>query len=55
MVSLVTVASEPNQHCGGEARPEKLKLEVLRAKPGVGFLERGRQAPSPPVRSGGGL
>jgi len=29
-----SVASERNQHCGGEARPERPKLETRRAEPG---------------------
>jgi len=39
------VASEQNQHCGGKARPEGLKLEARRAEPGVGFLGRGGKPP----------
>ena len=35
------VASEQNQHCGGEARPQGPKLEARRAEPGVEFLGRG--------------
>jgi len=45
------VASERNQHCGGEARLEGPKLEAQRAKQGVGFLRRGGKPP--PHRLGG--
>ena len=43
--SKITVASERNQHCGGEARPEGPTLEAPRAESGVGFLERGCKPP----------
>ena len=49
--SMRTVASEQNQYCGGEARPEGPKLEGLRRGPR--FLE-GAYRPSPrPVERGG--
>jgi len=36
MFTLKSVASEINQHCRGEARPEGPKLETRRAEPGWG-------------------
>jgi len=41
----LAVASERNQHCGGEARPEGPKLEARRANPTVEFLGRGGKPP----------
>jgi len=35
---LLAVASERNQHCGGEAKPEGPKLEARRAEPGSQIL-----------------
>jgi len=40
------VASERNQHCGGETRPEGSKLEGM-SQGGGGFLEEGLNAPFP--------
>jgi len=45
---MAAVASERNQHGGGETRPEGPKLEARRAKQG-GVLGRGLNAPSPPA------
>jgi len=35
--SPIPVASERDQHCGGEARPEEPKLEARMAEPGMGL------------------
>ena len=41
----MSVASERNPHCRGEARPEGPKLEARRAEPGVKLLGRGGKTP----------
>jgi len=48
------VASERNQHCGGEARPKGPKLEAQRAIiQGSGFMERGLPPLPSPHQLGG--
>jgi len=43
------VALEQNQHSGGEANPEGLKLEARRAEPGPLGSWRGASHTSPPA------
>jgi len=45
-----TVASERNQHCEGETRLKRPKLEARMAKPGPPGSRRGGYRPSPPTR-----
>jgi len=47
------VASERNQHYGGEAMPERPTLEARRAEAGVGFLERGGKPPPHQLQGSG--